>query len=157
MRRYEFLSAWLLEARRSEVWSAIEDASAWPEWWRGVISSEELDRGREDGVGRRYRVRWRSAIPYALQFDFLVDDVDPPARMAGRAVGELSGTGVWRLSENHGVTVVTYEWRVATTVPWMNFVAPVAAPVFAWNHDWVMARGAEGLAERIGARLIASS
>ena len=28
----------------------------------------------------------------------------------------------------------------------MNLLAPVAAPVFAWNHDWVMRNGGEGLA-----------
>lgn len=157
MKRYEFLSTWVLAAPRSQVWSAIEDASAWPEWWRGVVSSEELERGSDNGVGRRYRVRWRSFIPYVLEFDFAVDEADAPAYMAGRATGELEGTGVWRLHEDRGVTVVTYDWRVGTAIRWMNLVAPVARPIFRWNHDWVMARGGEGLAERIGARLIAST
>lgn len=156
MRHYEFLSTWMIEAPRDRVWSAIEDASRWPSWWRGVVSSEELERGSADGLGRRYRVRWRSFVPYVLQFDFTVEEVEAPAYMAGRAVGELEGTGAWRLSEHRGVTTVTYEWRVATTVPWMNLLAPIAAPIFAWNHDWVMARGAEGLAKRIGARLVAA-
>lgn len=155
MKRYEFLSTWVLEAPRSQVWSAIEDASAWPEWWRGVVSSEELSHGDDDGVGRRYRVRWRSFVPYVLEFEFTVDDVDAPSYMAGRATGELEGTGVWRLLEDRGLTVVTYDWRVGTAVGWMNAVAPVARPVFRWNHDWVMARGAEGLARRLGVRLVA--
>ena len=156
MRRYEFLSTWVFEAPRARVWSAIEDASAWPEWWRGVVSSEEIDHGTEQGAGRRYRVRWRSLVPYAIGFDFTVDEVDAPGYMSGRAVGELEGTGVWRLYEDRGLTVVTYDWRVATTVPWMNAVAPFARPIFRWNHDWVMARGGEGLARRIGAPLVAT-
>jgi hypothetical protein len=28
--------------------------------------------------------------------------------------------------------------------------------VFAWNHDWVMARGGEGIAKLLGCRLLAS-
>ena len=36
---------------------------------------------------------------------------------------------------------------MATTKAWMNLLAPVARPVFEWNHDWVMARGGEGIAE----------
>ena len=28
----------------------------------------------------------------------------------------------------------------------MNLLAPLARPVFEWNHDWVMARGGEGIA-----------
>jgi hypothetical protein len=39
---------------------------------------------------------------------------------------------------------VLYEWNVATTKPWMNLIAPIARPVFQWNHDWVMSRGGEG-------------
>ena len=50
---------------------------------------------------------------------------------------------------------MTYEWNVATTrQSGVNLVAPVARPIFAWNHDWVMARGGEGLARRLGARLL---
>ncbi len=70
-------------------------------------------------------------------------------------MGELAGTGRWRLFEQDGVTAVTYEWNVATTKRWMNLLAPIARPVFAWNHDWVMARGGEGLARRLGTRLVA--
>ena len=39
------------------------------------------------------------------------------------------------------VTAVVYEWNVSTTKPWMNLLAPIARPLFAWNHDWVMRNG----------------
>jgi hypothetical protein len=50
---------------------------------------------------------------------------------------------------------VTYEWNVRTTRSWMNLVGPVARPVFRWNHNAVMHRGGEGLANLLGARLVA--
>ncbi|MCA1656715.1 MAG: polyketide cyclase, partial [Actinobacteria bacterium] len=34
-------------------------------------------------------------------------------------------------------------------------LAPLARPVFRWNHDVVMRQGGEGLADRLGARLLA--
>jgi hypothetical protein len=37
----------------------------------------------------------------------------------------------------------------------MNLVAPLAAPVFRWNHNVVMHQGGEGLAVLLGARLLA--
>jgi hypothetical protein len=43
---------------------------------------------------------------------------------------------------------------VATTRRWMSLLAPVARPVFEWNHDWVMARGGEGIARLLGSRLL---
>ena len=36
----------------------------------------------------------------------------------------------------------------------MNLLAPLARPIFEWNHDVVMRRGAEGLARLLGARLV---
>jgi uncharacterized protein YndB with AHSA1/START domain len=152
---YTFLSTWLLRAPRQEVWDVIADAEAWPEWWRGVVSSVELHPGDEHRVGSRHRVRWRSLVPYSVEFEFEVDEVDEPSYMAGRATGELEGTGVWRLYEERGVTAVTYDWQVRTTLGWMNAMAPVARPVFAWNHDWVMGHGGEGLARRLGIELVA--
>jgi hypothetical protein len=76
--------------------------------------------------------------------------------MKGEATGELEGTGHWRLFEQDGVTAVTYEWDVRTTKPWMNLLGPVAKPVFEYNHDLVMRWGGEGLAQRLGCRLLAT-
>ncbi len=155
MARYRFLTTWLLEAPRRRVWGQLDDVISWPEWWQGVERVEELDPGDDRGVGSRYTIAWRSQIPYPLEFEFHVEEVEAPHRMAGRAFGELEGTGVWRLWEEGGLTAVVYDWQVATTKPWMNLLAPVARPVFGWNHDVVMRQGGEGLARRIGARLVA--
>ena len=155
MAEYRFLTTWLLEAPRERAWEVIEDTLSWPEWWRGVVRVEQLDPGGENQVGSRYLIEWRSRLPYPIAFEFTVDRVERPALMEGRAMGELAGTGRWRLWEQDGMTAVTYEWNVSTTKRWMNLLAPVARPIFAWNHDWVMTRGGEGLAQRLGGRLLA--
>jgi hypothetical protein len=151
---YRFLTTWLLEAPREQAWDAIEAVERWPEWWRGVVSVEVLERGDEDKVGSRYDVVWRSRLPYPVKFEFRVDRVERPGVMEGRAQGELAGTGRWRLFEHDGVTAVLYEWNVETTKAWMNLLAPVARPVFAWNHDVVMRWGGEGLARLLRAQLL---
>jgi hypothetical protein len=38
----------------------------------------------------------------------------------------------------------------------MNLLAPVAQPVFEYNHDVVMRWGGEGLARRLGVELLAA-
>jgi uncharacterized protein YndB with AHSA1/START domain len=154
--RYSFLSTWLLEAPREAAWEALLDATSWPEWWRGVVAVDELDPGDEGRVGSRYLIEWRSRLPYPLRFEFRTDRVEAPRLMEGRADGELRGTGCWRLFEQDGVTAVLYEWNVETTRAWMNLMGPVARPVFNWNHDVVMRWGGEGLARRIGTRLLAA-
>ena len=131
------------------MWDTLEEVDSWPEWWRGVECVRLLD-------GERYRISWRSRIPYELTFEFAVERVDRPHEMRGTASGALAGTGHWRLYEHEGVTAVTYDWNVSTTKTWMNLLAPLARPVFEYNHDVVMRWGGEGLARRLGCNLLAA-
>jgi carbon monoxide dehydrogenase subunit G len=156
VKRYRFLSTWLVQAPREDVWALLQNAVEWPQWWRGVQSVVELDPGDAEGIGARHDIAWRSAIPYPVRFEFTTEESRAPSFMTGSARGELEGTGTWRLFEQEGITVVTYDWRVGTTKAWMNALAPVAGPVFEWNHDWVMRHGGEGLARRLGAPLLAA-
>jgi uncharacterized protein YndB with AHSA1/START domain len=153
---YSFLTTWLLKGPRDAAWEALQDAERWPEWWRGVERVTLLDPGDDGRVGSRYRIAWRSRIPYELEFDFTVRHLEAPRVMEGDAVGELTGSGRWRLFQQDGVTAVLYEWNVHTTRPWMNVLAPVARPVFEYNHNVVMRWGGEGLARQLGVELLAA-
>jgi uncharacterized protein YndB with AHSA1/START domain len=156
MTEYAFLTTWLLESPRQPVWDAIYDQASWPSWWRGVEEAEELKPGDQNGVGSVSRLVWKSLLPYRVEFEVTSTRVEHPNLMEGHAVGELEGIGRWRLYEQGGVTAVLYEWNVATTKPWMNRLAPLLRPAFEWNHDWVMARGGEGIARLLGCRLLAA-
>ena len=156
MAEYAFLTTWLLDSPRQPVWEAIHDQARWPAWWRGVEEAEELKAGEESGVGTVSRLVWKSLLPYRVEFEVTTTHVERPHLLQADAVGELTGVGRWRLFEEEGATAVLYEWNVATTRAWMNLLAPVARPVFEWNHDWVMARGGEGIANLLGCRLLAS-
>lgn len=156
MAQYEFVTTWCVDAPIDRVFSAIEDSARWPEWWHGVRSAELLEEGDEIGVGRLWRYVWRSRLPYNLEFDSRVTRLERPWLIEGRAEGELTGIGRWRLFEGVG-TAVVYEWNVSTSQRWMNALAPFARPLFAWNHDAVMRQGAEGLARLLDAPLLTRS
>jgi uncharacterized protein YndB with AHSA1/START domain len=153
--RYRFLTTWLLEAPREDVFQAIWDSESWPSWWRGVEAVEKLEQGDEEDVGSLGRYVWKSRLPYRLEFDVRTTEVDRPRYMEGHAGGELAGIGRWRLFEDAGTTAVVYDWNVSTTGRWMNLLAPIARPIFAWNHDYVMRSGGECLARHLGAPLVA--
>ncbi len=106
-------------------------------------------------MGTVSRMVWKSLLPYRVEFELTTTHVEPPHLLQADAVGELSGVGRWRFYEEDGVTAVLYEWNVATSRAWMNLLAPVARPIFEWNHDWVMARGGQGIANLLGCRLLA--
>ncbi len=157
MPEYSFLTTWLLDSPREPIFAAIHDQERWPSWWRGVEVAEEISRppGGDD-VGTVSRMVWRSLLPYRVEFQIETTRVESPTLLEGRATGELAGVGRWRFYEQDGVTAVLYEWDVRTTRPWMNRLAPLLRPAFEWNHDWVMARGGEGLAALLGCRLLAA-
>jgi uncharacterized protein YndB with AHSA1/START domain len=151
---YRFLTTWLIDAPIERVWDVIYAIERWPEWWRGVRSVTELHHGDGDGEGAVYRHVWRSRIPYAVRFDVTVVEVRRPNLIAASAEGGLAGTGTFRLFEAPLGTAVTYDWRVRTTKRWMNAVAPLGRPLFAWNHHAVMKQGGVGLAGALRAPLI---
>ena len=151
---YELVTIWRIEAPIDEVCEAISDFHHWPKWWRGVEQVMELERGDAHGVGGLFRYTWKSLLPYRLTFDMRITRVKPLAAIEGEASGELEGTGRWLFTADDGVTTIRYEWQVRTTKRWMNLAAPIARPLFRWNHDIVMQQGGEGLARLLNARLI---
>ena len=155
MAEYRFLTTWVVDAPIEPVWEAIYAIERWPEWWPGVESVAELFHGEGDGEGTVYRHSWRSKIPYAVSFTVTVIRVVKPYLIEARADGGLEGTGTFRLYEAPDSTAVTYDWAVRTTKRWMNAVAPIGRPVFAWNHHAVMKNGGAGLARLLEARLVA--
>ena len=155
MAAYSFLTTWCVDAPIQRVWDVLLATERYPEWWKGVRNVTELEPGGEHGIGALSRFEWRSKLPYTLVFDTRVTRSEPPYLLEGQAIGELEGVGVWRLFSSPVGTAILYSWDVSTTRAWMNRVAPVARPAFAWNHDVVMRQGAHGLAKELDAKLIA--
>ena len=154
MASYSFLTTWILDASHEDVWDAIYEIESWPRWWRGVRAVQKLEHGDVNGVGALYRHEWRSVIPYPVRFETRITRIEHPHVIEADADGELAGLGRWRFFGG-SETAVVYEWNVHTTRPWMNLLAPIAGPIFRWNHNVVMHQGGQGLADLLGARLLA--
>ena len=150
MADYSFVTLWRFRAPLARVWDLVYRSEEWPAWWRGVERVEQVAAGDAEGLGAVRRSTWRSKLPYKLAFDMRMTRVEPMSLIEGQAVGELSGTGRWQFTDEGDSTLVRYDWNVVTTKPWMNLLAPVARPLFKWNHDVVMNWGAEGLARKLG-------
>jgi uncharacterized protein YndB with AHSA1/START domain len=153
MALYHFTTHIRVDAPPERVWAVLEDVPTWPTWWRWLLGVHVLDAGRPDGIGRRYRFEFKTALPYMLAFDSETVRIAPPSMWEARVEGGLAGTGRWEVTEQDGASWIRYTWIVATTKRWMNIVAPVARPAFSWNHELIMRDFATGLARRLGVRL----
>ena len=153
MAEFRFITEWRIDAPLADVCDAISQCLDWPAWWKGVKKVEKLESGDARGIGSVYRFTWRGRIPYRFTFDMCVTDFVPFALLEGQATGEVIGTGRWDFFREDDVTMVRYRWHIRTNRLWMNLIAPIASPVFRWNHHQVMRQGAEGMARLLNARL----
>ena len=149
------MTQWHLEAPIERIWEALVAPEEWPRWWRYVEAVVELEKGDAQGVGALRRYTWSSRLPYSLSFEMRTTALARPTSIEGVATGDLSGTGRWQLRDLGKTTLVQYTWTVTTGKGWMNLLAPILAPVFAWNHDQVMREGGRGAAQHLGVALLA--
>jgi uncharacterized protein YndB with AHSA1/START domain len=155
---FHLTTQWTLAAAPMAVWDALARPQAWPSWWRAVERVEVIEPGDPDGTGAYRRLTWRTALPYRITFNMRTVRVEKPTLIEGRADGELAGTGRWTLAPTGAGgtccgTHVRYDWMVEVTKPWMRLIAPLARPLFAWNHNVVMEWGRQGLERLLAAEI----
>ena len=151
---FSFVTVWNIEAPLANVCDAVSHCLHWPQWWKGVEKIEEFDPGDINGVGSLRRFTFKGRLPYRLTFEMRVTRAVPLTLLEGQASGDVEGIGRWHFSSDGVVTVVRYEWHVRTNRGWINIIAPLARPLFKWNHDQVMRQGAEGMAHLLNTGLI---
>src|SRR5438067_5572566 len=154
MADYYFTTIWRIKAPVEAVWEELVHPERWPSWWKGVERVEIVEKGEANGLGSVGRFTWKSKLPYRLVFNLKLVGFEPLARLEADASGELAGKGIWQLTREGDETVARYDWSVKTTKAWMELLAPVGRPFFEWNHDLIMAWGAEGLRKRLGTTVV---
>lgn len=147
---FRIVTTWRLQATAQEVAAVLTDATALTRWWGQVyLSVAVVAPGDTAGIGRKVSVLSKGWLPYRIRWTGELVAADLPHGWTIRATGDLNGLGVWTLTEADGWTEAVYDWRVAAERPLFRLLAPVMAPVFAWNHRWAMARGEEGLRQEV--------
>jgi Polyketide cyclase / dehydrase and lipid transport len=152
--QYSFVTNWEIEASLQEVWNAIYNSPEWPQWWKGVVSVEEIEKEDVNGLNSVKAYIWKSVLPYKLAFTMRLTEKEPMRRLKGIAFGELEGEGEWTFSEQNRIIKLQYNWNVYTKKAWMNYLSFVLKPVFKYNHNVVMHWGAVGLAKKLNAKLL---
>ena len=145
MHGYKFITNWKFNTDIEKVWDEITNPEDWSIWWKYVEQTTLIKPGNSDGTGSIWKYKWSSRLPYSLSFNVETIKVDKPYFIEGVANGDLQGVGKWYLESDGNNTRVKYEWMVETNKFWMKLLAPIARPIFEWNHDAVMKQGEIGL------------
>ncbi|CNI96970.1 SRPBCC family protein [Yersinia vastinensis] len=153
MAEYQFSTLWRVNAPLQVVWDVLYHPDRWPDWWKSLEQVTEIEKGDIQGIGALHRYTWKGVLPYRITFDIHVITISPLHLLEGQASGEVEGIGLWTLFYDGTNTIVRYDWQIRTNTRWMNYLAPIAAPLFRWNHDRIMREGAQGLARILGAKV----
>ena len=149
---YAFVTHWRFEAPVGDVWDELSTPEEWPRWWKGVLAVDPIEPADAAGLNAYYGFVMKSALPYRRAFNIRTTRRERPNTIEARSDGDLVGVGLWTLSPTTTGTAVRYDWHVEASKAWMPTLAPIARPIFGWNHNVIMKWGQEGLARRLGSR-----
>jgi uncharacterized protein YndB with AHSA1/START domain len=142
-REYTFLDEWDVSAPIEAVHAALADSRTYPRWWRPVYLSVEAEGLPREGLVARHEFKGR--LPYTLRTSWEITRYQPPDRLDVAVEGDLTGRGIWQLSERDGGVHVSFDWRVLADKLVLRVFTPVLRPLFRWNHNWSIERAREGL------------
>jgi hypothetical protein len=102
MEKYAFVTRWQIRAPLQQVWDAIYESTEWPNWWKGVLDVQVLDKGDENGVNGVRTYTWKNVLSYKLSFQMKLIEKNAPKHMRawllanwkGRVSGSLNSMGI---------------------------------------------------------------
>lgn len=156
MAHYMFETEWVVTAPIDGVFEVISHPEEYSRWWPHVRESRLVGEGDAQGVGSSASYTIKSPWGYQMRFELKSIEVDRPNRIHALVRGDLIGTGTHYLESRAEGTLVRLHWYVSTTKRWMNVIAPIARPAFAFAHKYVMYEGCAAMAKELGARLLAA-
>ena len=140
---YVFIDEWDVDAQQEAVFDALADARTYPEWWKPVYI--EVDGDCEPAAGCVTQQEFKGRLPYHLKTRSEITRLERPKTFEVNVVGDLTGKGVWTLTQRNGKVHIHFDWRVIADRPLLRILTPVLRPVFRWNHNWSIKRAIEGL------------
>lgn len=153
---YSFVTVWKIAAPLKDVWDAIFEIEKFPNWWKAAKNVEVLEPGDGNGVNCLTQQTWTGMLPYKITFKSRRKAVDYLKKIEIASSGNLQGEGIWTFTEEDGVVTVQYKWEIETTSQPISFLTKIFKPLLIKNHDEIMRSGANGLAEKLNAKLIES-
>ena len=97
---YHFVTHWQVTGWIEDVYDLIANPAKYPRWWSSVyLEVEELARGDERGVGRRFHLHTKGFLPYTLRWESCAMEANRPNRLEIRATDDFDGRGIWMLRQ----------------------------------------------------------
>jgi hypothetical protein len=147
VRPFRYERSVLVTATPAELWSLLEQPTAYPGWWPWL----DLDH-REPALraGSVVEATIRAPLPYRLDLRIRVHELRPGEAIHAEVAGDLAGRASVELVEHPAGTLARLSWQLDVTGRVLRALAAVARPALEWGHDRVVADGVAQFARATG-------
>jgi carbon monoxide dehydrogenase subunit G len=128
---------------RDVLWDALNDVEQFPRWWPWLRS---FDAGAEKLLpGTVANCAVRGPLPYTLEFQVHVEQVEPGLSIDTRVSGDLEGRARLEIGRLEGAgddaSTARLSWSVDLHLPLLSVASRFARPMLVWAHDRVVTTG----------------
>jgi hypothetical protein len=128
------------------------------DWWPSILEFELYDGGTSlNQLGQRFRAVTKGFLPYRLQFEGVVSDVEYTKTLLLTVTGDFEGTAQAIFVQEGPVAVTYYDWRICVRKPLLRRWSFLLRPLFVLNHRWVVRCGERGLRRELARRRAANA
>ncbi len=130
---------------RDVLWDALNDIEQFPNWWPWLRSFDATAEKLAPGTVANCAVR--APLPYTLEFQVHIEQVEPGVFIGTRVSGDLEGPARLEVAGDEDGSTARLSWAVDLRLPLLSVASRVARPVLLWAHDRVVATGVEQFRE----------
>src|SRR5262249_4472374 len=128
------------------AFAIIDDTPSYVRWWPAVwLRVQGLDPGDAHGIGNRGRLTTKGWLAYVRPWEGTAGEKGFPHRAMFHPSGDFQGRATWSIRPKRSCVEIGYLWAVVADKPLLKYWSMLLRPVFAFNHNWAMARGEESL------------
>ena len=139
LNQYRFETIWKVRCSPERAFRVLRELPKYPEWWPEV---REVAGDGDLGV----KVTIRATLPYSLTFDMQQKVIDEKSgTLEANMSGDLEGSSRWRIAPSGEFCLLAFQEEVRMNKPMLRWLAPIARPVFKFNHSLMMSHGQRGL------------
>ena len=119
------------------LWAAMEQVDAYRDWWPWLRHF--------DAAGLAAGTTWLAIVqpplPYRLQFELHLDEVDAPRSVSATVTGDIAGNARLEITATPEGSELHLLSELEPTNAVLRAVANVAAPIARFGHEWVLDTG----------------
>ena len=155
---YRFGYRWQIRGPIDTVFHYVSDARTFHEWFDVFKEVRADDPTGPVHVGSHTHCTVKALLPYVLDWDITVSQLEPPnflqtevhLTLNGRF--QMNGYVRYRLEQEGPIVTVINEQELIPERPLPWCLSPLAQAAFTFNHHWAMGRAQERLQHVVSQR-----